>query len=217
MPTAATFIPTFTAITLLLGGFNELSVRLTLVGIFAITLHTAVTPIDLNLYPNFDDYHPSQSPFRDYVLVFGLVSLMLIALFSRIRPLVSVLVLLHLNHVLTSIPPSPLPSSSCSWDVLPGGHCKCAFDHADWWDVKPVHLLVIPSSTSRYVFLLFLEYETLADPSIGYRGRPRRPFHPSPPPIVPLPFAHLHQSMDRHCVDPRRRIPCLDHPSSRTP
>ena len=34
-------------------------------------------------YPNFDNYHPTPPPFRDYVLVFGLAGLVLVALFSR--------------------------------------------------------------------------------------------------------------------------------------
>ena len=89
MSSATAFIPTFATITLLLGGFNDLSVQLTLVGILGIILHTAITPTDLSgPYPNFDNY-PTQPPPRDYVLVFGLASLALGALFSRVRPLVS--------------------------------------------------------------------------------------------------------------------------------
>ena len=90
MSTAVAFIPAFATITLLIGGFNDLSVQLTLVGILAIILHTAITPTELSgPYPNFDNYHPTQPPFRDYVLVFGLASLGLVALFSRFYPLVS--------------------------------------------------------------------------------------------------------------------------------
>ena len=90
MSTTATLIPTFAAIILLMGGFTELSVHLTLTGILAILLHAAITPSDIyGLYPNFDDPYPTHPPFRDYVLVFGLASLVLLALFSRIYPLVS--------------------------------------------------------------------------------------------------------------------------------
>lgn len=90
MSTAATFIPAFAAITLVLGGANEFSIQSMLVGILAIFIHTALSPVDLsNPYPNFDNYRPVQPPFRDYVLVFGLVSLWLVVLFSRIYPLVS--------------------------------------------------------------------------------------------------------------------------------
>lgn len=89
MSTAATLIPTFAAITIFTGGLTELSVQLTFIGILAILLHAAITPSDLyGLYPNFDDPHPIQPPFRDYVLVFGLAGLALLALFSRICPLV---------------------------------------------------------------------------------------------------------------------------------
>jgi hypothetical protein len=89
MPTAASFIPTFVAITLLLGGANELNIQLMLAGILGIVLHTALSPADLSgPYPNFDNYHPEQPPFRDHVLVFGLAGLMLVALFLRIYPLV---------------------------------------------------------------------------------------------------------------------------------
>ncbi|KAF9649983.1 hypothetical protein BDM02DRAFT_1685664 [Thelephora ganbajun] len=88
MSTATTFIPTFAAITLILGGANELSVQLILIGVLAIILHTTLTPADFsNPYPNFDNYHPTDPPLRDYVLVFGLVTLMLIALISRVHPL----------------------------------------------------------------------------------------------------------------------------------
>jgi hypothetical protein len=90
MSTAVKFIPTFATITLLIGGFNKLGVQLTLVGILAIILHTVMTPTELpGPYPNFDNYHPSQPPLRDYVLVFGLTSLGLIALFSKFYTLVS--------------------------------------------------------------------------------------------------------------------------------
>ena len=90
MSTTATLIPTFATITLIAGGFTELSVQLTLAGIFAIFLHAAITPSDLHgLYPNLDNPYPTYPPFRDYVLVFGLASLVLLALFSRIYPLVS--------------------------------------------------------------------------------------------------------------------------------
>jgi len=142
MSSAAAFIPTFTAITLLLGGLNGLSIQLTLVGILAITLHTAATPTDFNPYPNFDDYHPTQPPLRDYVLVFGLVSLMLIALFSRIHPLVSILVLLHLNHILTLVPSLPAlvlgaryleGTASVPWVVWTG---STSSQHASW-SVRP--------------------------------------------------------------------------------
>lgn len=99
MSTAATLIPAYAAITLLMGGFNGLSIQLTLVGILAIIIHAAITPTDLSgPYPNFDNYHPTQPPFRDYVLVFGLASLALAALFSRIYPFVSSFTLLCLNH-----------------------------------------------------------------------------------------------------------------------
>ena len=100
MPTAISFIPTFAAVTLLLGGFNELGVQLTLIGIFAIILHEAMTPIDpFGSYPNFDNYHPIQPPLRDYVLVFGLASIVLVALYLRIHPLASCLTLPHLDII----------------------------------------------------------------------------------------------------------------------
>lgn len=103
MSPAVALIPTFAAITLLLGSFNELSVRLALIGILGIILHTATTPTDPSgPYPNFDNY-PTQPPFRDYVLVFGLASLALVALFFRVRPLVGGLILSYLKHVLTSV------------------------------------------------------------------------------------------------------------------
>jgi hypothetical protein len=56
--------------------------------------------------------------------------------------------------------------------------------------------------------------EILANPSIGYYGKPLPPSHPPPP----LPFAHLHHSVDHHRVNPYYRVPSLGHPSSdRTP
>ena len=176
MSTAITFIPAFAATTLLLGGLNELSIQLVLVGILGIILHTAITPIDLTSpYPNFDNYHPTQPPFRDYVLVFGLASLALVALFPRIHPLVSGMPLLHLHLALTSVP----------------------------------RLLQLRSLARSYLALKvrvrssILAYETISDPFIGYHNRPQPPSHPS----HPLPFAHLHRSVDRQLDNPRRRIP----------
>jgi hypothetical protein len=85
-------IPTFAATTLLLGSFNELSVWLTLVGILGIILHTAITPTGLpGPYPNFNNYS-TEPPIQDLLLVFGLASLALVALFSRVRPLVGGLI-----------------------------------------------------------------------------------------------------------------------------
>ena len=107
MSTETTVILTFAAITLLLGGLNELSVQLTLVGILAIILHAAITPTDLSdMYPNFDNHNPTQPPLRDYVLVFGLASLVLVSLLSRTHPLVSVSAHSHSNHI-----PTPTLSS----------------------------------------------------------------------------------------------------------
>ena len=103
MSRAATIIPTFAAITLLLGGLNELNVQLTLVGVLAIVLHAAITPTDpYSMYPDFDNCNPTQPPLRDYVLVFGLASLVLVSLLLRIYPLVSDSVLWCLNRVLIS-------------------------------------------------------------------------------------------------------------------
>ena len=86
-----TVIPTFAITTLLLGGFNDLSVQLALVGVLSITVHALITPADgvPGPYPNFDNYTPTQPPLRDHVLVFGLASLLLVSLVSRIYPLVS--------------------------------------------------------------------------------------------------------------------------------
>lgn len=113
MSKVTTVIYTFAAITLLLGGLNELSVQLTLVGILAIILHTAITPADpFGMYPDFDSYSPTQPPLRDYVLVFGLASLVLVSLLSRTHHLVSESVPLCLNQVLTSAD-LVISSSSC--------------------------------------------------------------------------------------------------------
>ena len=121
MSTATTFIPAFATITLLMGGFNELSIQLTLVGILAIILHTAITPTDLpGPYPNFDNYHPTQPPFRDYVLAFGLASLGFVALFSRIYSSVSGSVFLYLNHAYFGSRSLPAPVLR-SWPALPQG------------------------------------------------------------------------------------------------
>lgn len=99
MSTTATIIPVFGAITLLISGFNKLGAQLTFVGILAIILHAAITPTELSgPYPDFDNYHPTQPPFRDYVLVFGLAGLVLVALFSRFCPSVSGFLLLYINH-----------------------------------------------------------------------------------------------------------------------
>ena len=102
MPTAVSFIPVFAVITLLLGGTNELSNWLILVGILSINIHATLPPADPSSpFPNFDNYHPQQPPFRDYILVFGLASLMLVALISRTHRLVIVSVVSHLNRSLT--------------------------------------------------------------------------------------------------------------------
>lgn len=100
MSTAPTFIPAFAAITLLIGSFNGFSVQLMLVGVLVIILHTAMTPTERlsGPYPNFDNYHPTQPPFRDCVLVFGLASLGLVALFSRVYPLVSGFLFWYIDH-----------------------------------------------------------------------------------------------------------------------
>ena len=93
---ATAVIPAFTATTLLLGGFNEFSIQLTLVGVLSITLHALITPTDLpGRYPNFDAYTPTQPPLRDYVLVSFLASLVFVSLISRIHSLVSGSVLFH--------------------------------------------------------------------------------------------------------------------------
>lgn len=116
MSTAATFIPTFVAAILVLGGANEFSIQLMLVGVLSIITHTALSPVDPSgLYPNFDNYHPVQPPFRDYVLVFGLASLMFVALFSRIYPLASNLCLFVSKRLTDS------PCSSGLWRVPLGG------------------------------------------------------------------------------------------------
>jgi len=183
MSTAATFIPAFAAITLLIGGFNELSMQLTLVGILAIILHTAITSTEERLscpYPSFDNYHLTQPPFRDYVLVFGLASLGLVALFSRFYPLVSGFLLLFINHTYLGFPSLPA-LFICSWPAR--SQCPSA---------------LVPYSQMR-----------LPDPSIGYRSRSQLLSHPS----HSLPFALLHWSVDSLRVNPRRRIPCPDHSS----
>ena len=96
-----TTIPAFAAITLLFGGVNEVSLRLTLVGVLATILHAALSPENLSVpYPDFDNYHPRQPPLRDYMLVFGLASLMLAALLSRIHPMVSCFALFYFNYLL---------------------------------------------------------------------------------------------------------------------
>jgi hypothetical protein len=96
-----TTIPAFAAITLLFGGVNEVSLRLTLVGVLATILHAALSPESLSgPHPNFDNYHPQQPPLRDYVLVFGLASLVLAALLWRIHPTVSCFALFYLNYSL---------------------------------------------------------------------------------------------------------------------
>ena len=132
MPTATTFIPTFCAIILALGGTNGFSIQLMLIGTLATIIHAAWSPPDLTTpYPNFDDYHPTQPPFRDYVLVFGLAGLILVALFSRIRPSVSdFFPLLYLNNSWSFVPAPVLcachleengtSNRRCSWFILPG-------------------------------------------------------------------------------------------------
>jgi hypothetical protein len=105
-------IPTFAATTLL-GSFNELSVWLTLVGILGIILHTAITPTGPpGSYPNFDNYSDPQPPFQDLVLVFGLANLVLVALFSRVRPLVGGLILFIYTTADFSLPYLALGSRS---------------------------------------------------------------------------------------------------------
>lgn len=90
MSAAAQLTPIFAVIILLLGAANSLSIQLILVGILAIAVHTALSPVNpYGSYPNFDKYHPEQPSPRDYVLVFGLAGLVLVALFSRIQSLVS--------------------------------------------------------------------------------------------------------------------------------
>lgn len=103
MSTTAAVIPIFTALTLLLGGFGELNLRLTLIGVFGITMHAAITPNPPCFYTNFDTYNPTQPPLRDYVLVFGLASVVLVSLFLRIYPLVSGLISLISNRMLTGV------------------------------------------------------------------------------------------------------------------
>jgi len=84
MSKTAMFISAFATTTLLIGNLSGLSVQLTFVGILVIMLCAAVTPTGLpGSYVEFDGYYPTQAPFRDYVLAFGLASLGLVALFPK--------------------------------------------------------------------------------------------------------------------------------------
>ena len=195
MSTAATIIPTFAAVTLLLGGFNEISAKLTLVGILGIIVHAAITPADLlGPYPNFDNYHPTQPPLRDYALVFGLASIVLVILFSRIYPLVSDTVLSCLARVLISVRLSQLrPLARATRKALQACLRSCG-------------LLVrqpnIPPGQSApkvqvCLFPLFLTDVAFVDPPIGYHSRPQFPSNPpyssiTPLTILPLLFACPH-------------------------
>ena len=83
MSIAAVFVSAFATITLLIGSFGGLNVHLTFAGFLTIILCTIMTPTEpLGSYPDFDCY-PTQPPFRNYVLVFGLASLGFVALILR--------------------------------------------------------------------------------------------------------------------------------------
>ncbi|KAF9785416.1 hypothetical protein BJ322DRAFT_828980 [Thelephora terrestris] len=82
---AVPFIPAFAAMVSPLGRVNELSIQLILIGIFTISIYAALPPTNLSSsYPNSGNYHLEQPPLRDHVLVFGIASLTLVVLISRI-------------------------------------------------------------------------------------------------------------------------------------
>ncbi|KAF9789341.1 hypothetical protein BJ322DRAFT_1018021 [Thelephora terrestris] len=111
-------IPLFAAVTLLFGGANQLSAQLIIAGVLAITAHAAFSPANLSSpYPNFEIYHPEQPPFRDYVLVFGLASLLLVTLISRVRQLPWSLVIAIRRKSAGPQTTTPLNSSSTLLDA----------------------------------------------------------------------------------------------------
>ncbi|KAF9789294.1 hypothetical protein BJ322DRAFT_1105154 [Thelephora terrestris] len=114
---ATPLIPLFAAVTLLFGGANQLSAQLIIAGVLAITTHAAFSPANLSSpYPNFEIYHPKQPPLRDYVLVFGLASLLLVTLISRVRQLPWSLVIAIRRKSAGPQTTTPLNSSSTLLD-----------------------------------------------------------------------------------------------------
>jgi hypothetical protein len=102
---AVPFIPAFAAMVSPLGRVNELSIQLILIGIFTIIIHAALPPTNVSSpYLNFGNYHPEQPPLRDHVLVFGIASLALVVLITRICRSVSVFALPYPNRSPTLLP-----------------------------------------------------------------------------------------------------------------